>query len=91
MAAKLLRGGRTVSDGIQFTGKIYRVSEEHRDWFGPELAVVAGPLKIILEAGRARRVHGRTVLTSLGTSSYESTERLAAAHHDTCRLASVKE
>ena len=30
VAAKLLRGGRTVSDGIQFTGKIYRVSEEHR-------------------------------------------------------------
>jgi hypothetical protein len=44
VAAKLLRGGRTVSDGIQFTGKIYRVSEEHHYWVGPELAVVAGPL-----------------------------------------------
>jgi hypothetical protein len=51
VTAKLLRGGRTVSDGIQFTGKIYRVSEEHHYWVGPELAVVAGPLKEFSKLG----------------------------------------
>jgi hypothetical protein len=45
VTAKLFRDGLTISDDIRFkfTGHVYSVSEEHRDWFGPELAVVAGP------------------------------------------------
>ena len=45
VTANLVRDGRTLSDDVQFkcTGHVYNVSEEYRDWFGPEVAVVAGP------------------------------------------------
>ncbi len=45
VTANLLRDGRTLSDDIQLkcTGHVYSVSEEYRDWFGPDVAVVAGP------------------------------------------------
>jgi hypothetical protein len=45
VTAKLVRDGKTVSDGILFkdTGHVYTVSKEHQDFLGPELVVVAGP------------------------------------------------
>jgi hypothetical protein len=45
VTAELLRDGRTAGDDVLFkhTGHVYNVAEEHRDWFGPESAVVAGP------------------------------------------------
>lgn len=46
VTAKLLRNGLAVGgDDVRFkrAGHVYSVAEEHRDWFGPELAVVAGP------------------------------------------------